>query len=65
VRQFKEAFAMIDQDSDGLIDANDLRAMLTSMGKAPSATQIDHLLADASTHNGRKGINFTQFLTSM
>jgi Ca2+-binding EF-hand superfamily protein len=56
---------MIDQDSDGFIDAADLQAMLTTLGKPPTKAQVDRLLENAPKTNGRTGINFTQFLTSM
>lgn len=32
VKQFKEAFAMIDQDGDGRVTEADLRTMLTELG---------------------------------
>ena len=33
IQEFKEAFNIIDQDRDGKIDANDLKEMLSSLGK--------------------------------
>lgn len=33
VKQFKEAFNMMDQDGDGRVDEKDLRAMLTNLGE--------------------------------
>ena len=38
VKQFKEAFNMIDQDSDGRVTESDLRLMLSNLGE-------DHLLS--------------------
>ena len=32
IAEFKEAFAFIDQNGDGLIDRSDLREVLTSLG---------------------------------
>lgn len=32
VKQFKEAFTMIDQDGDGRLTETDLREMLTNLG---------------------------------
>ncbi len=32
IAEFKEAFSMIDHDSDGFIDKEDLKDMLASMG---------------------------------
>lgn len=34
VKQFKEAFNMMDQDGDGRVDEKDLRAMLTNLGES-------------------------------
>jgi hypothetical protein len=36
IAEFKEAFTMIDHDSDGFIDKEDLKDMLASLGKAPA-----------------------------
>jgi Ca2+-binding EF-hand superfamily protein len=33
IAEFKEAFSMIDHDSDGFIDKEDLKDMLASLGK--------------------------------
>ena len=33
VKQFKEAFNMIDQDGDGRVTENDLRVMLSNLGE--------------------------------
>lgn len=34
VKQFKEAFNMMDQDGDGRVDEKDLKAMLTNLGES-------------------------------
>jgi len=75
VRQFKEAFSLIDQDSDGLITSADLTAMLTSLGQPPNQSLMNQLLSfsprGGSSLNPNespaagKGINFTMFLTMM
>jgi Ca2+-binding EF-hand superfamily protein len=33
VQQFKEAFSLIDQDADGIVDEADLKNMFGSLGK--------------------------------
>lgn len=35
VKQFKEAFNMVDQDGDGRVTESDLRKMLEELGKFP------------------------------
>ncbi|EJT46896.1 myosin, light chain 2, 20 kDa [Trichosporon asahii var. asahii CBS 2479] len=71
VKQFKEAFNMMDQDGDGRVDEKDLRAMLTNLGQTPTPTLLDGLLssrpggAAATDEEKASGINFTQFLAMM
>lgn len=35
IRQFKEAFSMIDQDGDGVVTEADLKGIFTSLGTRP------------------------------
>ncbi|TXT08612.1 hypothetical protein VHUM_02740 [Vanrija humicola] len=68
VKQFKEAFNMIDQDGDGRVGRADLEVMLGNLGQTPTPALLDKLLASrprgaASSPAG--DINFTQFLTMM
>ncbi|KNE94112.1 hypothetical protein PSTG_12541 [Puccinia striiformis f. sp. tritici PST-78] len=74
VQTFKEAFSMIDQDSDGWITEADLKTMLTSLGQAPTPKLLNSLLSsrpstfppakpDSMDYN--QGLNFTTFLTMM
>ncbi|CAE6397143.1 unnamed protein product [Rhizoctonia solani] len=80
VQQFKEAFSLIDQDGDGIVDEADLKNMFGSI--VPTQRMLDSLLtarpgggsnimphpADHSSRNPgpkERGINFTMFLTMM
>lgn len=63
IGEFKEAFSFIDQNADGLIDRNDLQEILTSMGRAPTESELDSMLADLP--EGVPGLNFTLFLAMM
>ena len=38
VKQFKEAFNMIDQDGDGRVTESDLKVMLSNLGEYSSAS---------------------------
>jgi len=58
IKEFKEAFSMIDNNSDGVIDANDLTELYNSLGKNPSDKFINDMLSE-----GHGPINFTMFLT--
>lgn len=58
VAEFKEAFALMDADKDGIIGKNDLRATFDSVGRLTSDKELDVMLSEASGP-----INFTQLLT--
>ncbi|XP_036361512.1 myosin regulatory light chain 12B isoform X1 [Octopus sinensis] len=58
IQEFKEAFNMIDQNKDGLIDKEDLHDMLASLGKDPDDNYLNDMVNDATGP-----INFTLFLT--
>jgi Ca2+-binding EF-hand superfamily protein len=60
IAEFKEAFSMIDHDSDGFIDKEDLKDMLASLGQNPTDEYIDDMISEAPG-----SINFTMFLTLM
>lgn len=60
IAEFKEAFSIIDHDSDGFIDKEDLKDMLASLGQNPSDEYIDDMMSEAPGT-----INFTMFLTLM
>lgn len=60
IAEFKEAFSMIDHDSDGFIDKEDLKDMLASLGQNPTDEMIDEMISEAPG-----SINFTMFLTLM
>ncbi|KAH9824150.1 hypothetical protein DFH28DRAFT_879809 [Melampsora americana] len=74
VQTFKEAFSMIDQDSDGWITEADLKTMLASLGQAPTPKLLSSLLssrphsiqsAELDSDDYHQGLNFTTFLTLM
>ncbi|CAG2252798.1 myosin regulatory light chain 12A-like [Mytilus edulis] len=58
IQEFKEAFNMIDQNRDGVIDKEDLTDMLASLGKNPTDNYLDEMMNCAPGP-----INFTMFLT--
>eukprot|EP00043_Microstomoeca_roanoka_P006418 m.62609 g.62609 ORF g.62609 m.62609 type:complete len:170 (-) comp13405_c1_seq1:96-605(-) len=60
IQEFKEAFSMIDQNHNGVIDEDDLREMFSSLGQVPDDAEILKMLSEAP--NPAK-LNFTMFLT--
>lgn len=57
VAEFKEAFQLMDQDKDGVIGKNDLRATFDSLGRLVGDKELDEMLSEASGP-----ISFTQLL---
>jgi Ca2+-binding EF-hand superfamily protein len=58
INEFKEAFTIMDQNKDGVIDKNDLKDLYAMMGQIPSDSQLDEMIKEAPGP-----INFTTFLT--
>lgn len=58
IQEFKEAFAIMDQDKDGVISKQDLKDLYALLGSIASDSQIDNMLKEAPGP-----INFTVFLT--
>jgi len=58
ITEFKEAFAMIDQDRDGIIGPDDLAAIYNQIGREPDPKVIKEMLAECP-----EKLNFTHFLT--
>jgi len=58
INEFKEAFTIMDQNKDGVIDKSDLKDLYAMMGQIASDSQIDEMIKEAPG-----AINFTVFLT--
>jgi len=58
VQEFKEAFQLMDQNKDGIVDKNDLRATFDALGRLVSEKDLDEMLGEAPGP-----LNFTMFLT--
>ncbi|SCV70548.1 BQ2448_3310 [Microbotryum intermedium] len=74
VQVFKEAFSLLDTNSDGYITPSDLSTLLTQLGQPNSDKSITQLLHSTGlepdglmeTKDGDgKGVNFTMFVTMM
>jgi len=57
IQEFKEAFTMIDQNRDGIIDIEDLKDMYSNLGRIPPDAELNEMLKEAPG-----AINFTMFL---
>ncbi|CRK89113.1 CLUMA_CG002536, isoform A [Clunio marinus] len=58
IAEFKEAFALMDNDKDGVIGKADLRSTFDALGKLCSDKELDEMLGEA-----QGPLNFTQLLT--
>lgn len=57
IQEMKEAFTMIDQNRDGLIDVSDLKEMYSSLGAVPQDSVLQAMVKEVPQ------LNFTGFLT--
>jgi myosin regulatory light chain 12 len=57
IAEFKEAFTMMDQDRDGIINEDDLGNIYQQVGREPDAKQLKAMIKEASGQ-----LNFTGFL---
>jgi Ca2+-binding EF-hand superfamily protein len=58
IAEFKEAFALMDADKDGIISKNDLRSVYDQIGRLANEKELDEMINEASGP-----INFTMLLT--
>ena len=68
IQQFREAFNLIDSNSDGLISASDLSHTLANLGLPPpssTSTLAAHYDLPAGEAGKEGGITFTMFLSMM
>jgi len=56
IQEMKEAFTMIDQNRDGLIDISDLKEMYSNLGTCPQDSVLQGMIKEAPQ------LNFTGFL---
>jgi len=57
MQEMKEAFTMIDQNRDGIIDIEDLKDMYSNLGRIPPDSELNEMLKEAPGP-----LNFTMFL---
>jgi len=58
IAEFKEAFGMIDQNQDGVIDLSDMKEIHSNLGRIPPDAELTAMIKEASGP-----LNFTMFLT--
>lgn len=58
IQEFKEAFTMMDQNRDGIIDQDDLVAIFNQIGRDPDPKVVAEMIKESPNQ-----LNFTHFLT--
>ncbi|KAJ2661596.1 hypothetical protein IWW48_002305 [Coemansia sp. RSA 1200] len=64
VSKFREAFALFDKDGDNFISAEELGSVMRSLGKNPTETELQDMIAEIDRDNNNK-IDFIEFVTLM
>ncbi|GAO46603.1 hypothetical protein G7K_0830-t1 [Saitoella complicata NRRL Y-17804] len=59
-QELKESFNLLDKDGDGVVEMEDLRAMLVSLGQNPNEPQLKDMLDEMPSP-----LNFAAYLTFM
>jgi len=62
--ELKEAFQAYDKGGKGFISAAELRHVLTSVGEAFTAQEVDDMIREADTA-GTGQINYEQFISQV
>ncbi|MEU7328544.1 EF-hand domain-containing protein [Streptomyces parvus] len=62
ISDYREAFSLCDKDNDGKITADELGAVLTSLGHTPTTATLQEMLREADTDEDRK-LDWPDFLT--
>lgn len=61
IAEFKEAFSVFDENGDGVIDKEELGAMMSSLGLDRTSSELQDMINEADT-NGDGLIDFPEFL---
>lgn len=64
VREYKEAFAMLDENCDGLISAGEIKNMFTRIGQPVSDEEVGAMLREIDL-DGNEHIDFDEFMQMM
>eukprot|EP00397_Hematodinium_sp_SG-2012_P047181 GEMP01053551.1.p1 GENE.GEMP01053551.1~~GEMP01053551.1.p1 ORF type:complete len:154 (+),score=43.85 GEMP01053551.1:319-780(+) len=68
IAEFKEAFGLFDNDSDGIINSSELGTVMRSLGQNPSDQEVDDMIKDVDGFRDSDGVSmvdFTEFMTLM
>ncbi|KAM3833684.1 calmodulin, striated muscle-like [Vipera latastei] len=63
IGELREAFALFDQDGDGLITSKEVVAVMRSLGKNPTEAEVRSIIGEIEAHQGKA--NFPRLLSVM
>mmetsp|Transcript_29296 Transcript_29296/g.32542 ORF Transcript_29296/g.32542 Transcript_29296/m.32542 type:complete len:151 (+) Transcript_29296:91-543(+) len=64
IEELKEAFALFDQDGNGMISKEELGKVMKSLGQEPTSEQLDQMINEVDKDNSGT-IEFDEFLQLM
>ncbi|WJZ90074.1 hypothetical protein VitviT2T_009248 [Vitis vinifera] len=62
--QFREAFCLIDKDSDGSITVEELATVIQSLDGHPTQEEVQDMISEVDA-DGNRSIDFAEFLNIM
>lgn len=62
INDYRETFTLCDKDNDGKITADELGAVLTSLGHSPTTAALEDMLREADTDDDGK-LDWPDFMT--
>ncbi|XP_026578673.1 uncharacterized protein LOC113451503 [Pseudonaja textilis] len=63
LRELKDAFALFDQDGDGLITSKEVVTVMRSLGKNPTESEVRSIVGEIEAYKGK--VDFPRFLSVM
>ncbi|KAK2987126.1 hypothetical protein RJ640_019686 [Escallonia rubra] len=64
IAEFREAFCLIDKDSDGIITTEDLAGVIQSLNEHPTKEELHDMISEVDA-DGNGTIGFAEFLNIM
>ena len=64
IAECREAFSFFDKDGDGSITCEELRTVMTSLGKNPTTSELQEMIQEVDL-DGNGTIEFSEFLIMM
>ncbi|CAI9300634.1 unnamed protein product [Lactuca saligna] len=65
INEFRQAFSMIDKDSDGLISTDDLIGVIQTLNENATNEDVQEMMNEVDNGNEQGTIDFDEFLSIM